>query len=96
MSVPDFLLAATSGIAPPLAWTPFFDPLNVFHDWWFTLALPMAFCIALIYKAMRVRVWRSYWRQVLTLTVQIVVGMIAMSLFLFVLVQFIVPALPAE
>ena len=76
-----------------LAWQPFFEPLLFFFDWWFLLAPPMALFIAMVYKAMRVRAFPRYWRQVAIMTIQIILGMIALQIMLVVLVEVIVPAM---
>lgn len=76
-----------------VAWIPFFDPLNFFFDWWFLLAPPAALCIAMTYKAIRLRVYPRYWRQVFIMTIQIVLGMILFQLLLFALVEWAIPAL---
>lgn len=68
-----------------LAWRPFIDPLNL-HDLWWLLLVPLALGISLAYKAVRVRDMRDLWRQVLMMTVQIVVAMVllAVASYLFV------------
>lgn len=79
-----------------LAWIPLFDPINFFQDWWFLLAVPMAFLVSMIYKAMRVRLLYIYWRQVIFLTIQILMGMTGLMLSLYVLIEWVVPMLPVE
>jgi hypothetical protein len=79
-----------------LAYIPFVYPIQIFHDWWYLLLLPMAFGISVIYKALRDPTLEHYWRQVTIMTVQIVTGMIALAIVLVILVQVIVPNLPAE
>jgi hypothetical protein len=79
-----------------LAWIPFVEPLNLFHTWWYLLALPLSFGIAMIYKAMRLPTLDRYWQQVLVMTTQVILGMIGMSVALGLLVRFVIPMLPAE
>ncbi|MGE3109138.1 MAG: hypothetical protein AB7G11_17325 [Phycisphaerales bacterium] len=69
-----------------LAWRPFLDPLNVHDSWWWFL-IPMAFGISVVYKAARMPSLDRYWRAVLAMTVQIIVGMILLALasYLFVM-----------
>lgn len=81
--------------AGPL-WVPFFSPINLFFEWWFLLAIPMAFLIAMTYKAMRVRAAGQYWRQVLVMTLQILLGMIALHLGILVLMDVALPLLAGE
>lgn len=73
-----------------LAYAPFIDPIN-FHDWWFTLLAPISLGISIAYKAVRVPDLRSYWRQVVVLTVQIVLSMIGLGIGAYLFVVHIVP-----
>ncbi len=79
-----------------LAWIPFIEPARVFHVWWPILSIPLAWGIAMVYKAMRLESLDGYWRQVIVFTIQVVVGMAGMALALAILVQLIVPMLPVE
>ena len=42
--------------APPqsAAWVPFISPMNIFHEYWFVLLLPMAIGVSWVYKAYRI------------------------------------------
>lgn len=73
-----------------LAYTPFLDPLNLHNAWWLTL-VPLAFGIAVVYKAIRVKSFKGYWAQVLMMTVQIILGIIAISAGLFLLTEVFIP-----
>ena len=73
-----------------LSSTPFVDPLDLQDHWWITL-VPMAFGIAMAYKAVRLRPLRRYWAHVLVMTVQIVGGMIGMSIAVYLLIEVLVP-----
>lgn len=77
-----------------LAYIPLLHPIHAFHTWWYLLLLPLSFGISMIYKAMRVHDLRVYWREVIVMTIQIVLAMIALAIALVVLVQVIVPLLP--
>ena len=79
-----------------LAYIPFVAPMNWLNTYWPILVLPLSFGIAMVYKAIRLDDLVVYWRAVMVMSVQIVIGMIALAAFLFVLVQWIVPLLPAE
>jgi len=72
---------------PTLPHRPFIDPINL-HDAWYFLLIPMALGVAIVYKAVKLATLEKYWRHVLVMTVQIVVGMIllAMASYLLVLV----------
>lgn len=92
--MPTLLLLALS--APGLPWRPFRDPIDVHSAFWlggWTLLVPMAIGIAVIYKAVRVpdsgdgRWWQMYWRQVAVLSIQIVLSMIALAAAAYVFVE---------
>ncbi len=70
-----------------LAWRPFLDPLDVHNTWWIFL-IPMAFGISVVYRAARLRSLDRYWRSVLAMTFQIVMGMVLLGVasYLFVMV----------
>lgn len=89
MSRPTALLAAAGVIGacasgalgaahpkPPLR--PFIDPIEL-HQWWFVLLIPMAFFVAMIYKAVRLQSIERYWWHVCVMTLQIVLGMIGLG-----------------
>lgn len=79
-----------------LAYIPFLYPINLFHDWWYLLILPLSFGISIIYKAMRLGSLDRFWYQVATMTIQIIVSMIGLAIALLILVQWIIPALPVD
>jgi hypothetical protein len=78
-----------------LAWTPFVDPITeatqgVVDVWWLTLPL-MALLVSMAYKAVRMRTLAGYVRQVLIMTVQIVLAMIAIGIVLGIIAEVVVP-----
>ena len=79
-----------------LAYIPFLDPIDAFHDWWYLLLVPLSFGISVIYKALRMPRLDGFWRQVAIMTTQIVIGMIALAICLVVLVQVLIPLLPVR
>jgi hypothetical protein len=79
-----------------LAYIPFITPIGLFHTWWYLLAIPLSFGIAMIYKALRLPRLDRYWRQVVMMTIQIVLAMIGLTLALILFVQVVIPRLPAE
>ena len=79
-----------------LAYIPFLDPIEAFHDWWYLLLIPLSFGISVIYKALRMTRLEGFWRQVAIMTTQIVIGMIALAICLVVLVQVLIPLLPVK
>jgi hypothetical protein len=64
---------------------PFIDPIEL-HQWWFLLLIPMAFLVSMSYKAVRLQSIEHYWRHVLLMSAQIVVGMIALGAATYLLV----------
>ncbi len=78
-----------------VGYVPFVDPINVFHDWWYLLLIPLSFGISVIYRALKMRNLDRFWRAVAMMTVQIVLVMAALAMALVVLVQLVVPWLPA-
>lgn len=79
-----------------LAWIPFVEPIRAFHDWWPLLAVVLAWGVSMIYKAMKMESLAGYWRAVTVMTIQVILGMMAMAVVLAIVVQFVVPRLPAE
>ena len=78
------------------AYIPFVHPLNIFHEWWYVLLIPLAFGISVIYKAVRVPTLEGFWRLVAIMTAQIVLAMVALAIALIILVNVLIPLVPAE
>lgn len=74
------------------AYRPFLDPINMQRSW-YLLLIPLSLGIAVTYKAVRVNDMRTYPRQVAAMTVQIILGMLALGAASFVLVQYVFPAI---
>lgn len=79
-----------------LAYVPFIDPLHGVNHWWYVLLLPLSFGIAVIYKAVRLPDLADFWRHVTAMTIQVVLAMIGLALFMVLLVQVLIPLTPAE
>ncbi|TVQ57736.1 MAG: hypothetical protein EA377_00630 [Phycisphaerales bacterium] len=77
-----------------LGYLPFVVPLHFFNTWWYVLLVPLAFGIAVIYKATRLARLEDFWRQVIIMTTQIILAMIGLAIALTVLVQLVIPRLP--
>ena len=84
------------GLIGMLAYVPFLDPINLFHDWWYLLLIPLSFGISVIYRALKVPNLDRYWRAVFTMTAQITLAMVALGVGLVVLVVVILPWLPVS
>lgn len=79
-----------------LAWVPFVGPLPSFGAWWPLLLIPLAVGISMIYKALRVPSLDRYVREVFIMTLQIILAMVALTVVLILVVQVIVPIIPAD
>jgi hypothetical protein len=73
-----------------LAYTPFIDPINV-HSTWFWMLIPLSLGVSIVYKALRVGDMKQYPKQVLAMTTQIVIVMVALGIASYVLIQHVVP-----
>ncbi len=83
-----------------LAYTPFLDPLpGVTHFWW-ALVVPLAFGVAMSWKAVRgpslANGLAGYWKAVVTMVTQVLLAVVGIAAGLFILVQLVLPRLPAE
>ncbi len=83
--IPTFL-----SIGINLAYRPFLDPIDAYR-WWLLLAFPLLFGIAVVYKAVRMPSMRWYWSQVIKMTAQMTVVLIAIAVALFLLVEVALP-----
>ncbi len=73
-----------------VAYRPFLDPIDV-DGWWWWLVVPLVFLISMVYKAIRVPKMRRYWRQVIKMTVQVMLVMFLMCVGLYVIVLWVAP-----
>jgi uncharacterized membrane protein YedE/YeeE len=79
-----------------LAWTPFLQPAPGADRWWWILIVPLALGMSIAYKAIRVKDLRELPRAAIVMTAQIVGGLAALALVLFILVVLVLPHLPAD
>ncbi len=79
-----------------IAYVPFLDPINAFHEWWFVLLIPLSFGISVVYRALKLPSLEHYWRAVMTMTAQIVLAMVALGIALVIVVVQIIPRLPID
>ncbi len=82
------------GLTGMTAYIPFLDPINLFHDWWYLLLVPLAFGISVIYRALKLQSLDHYWRAVIAMTAQIILALIGLGIGLVILVVLIIPMLP--
>ena len=74
-----------------LAWIPFLEPMNALQTWWYLLLIPMAFGISVIYKALNEDNFLNYWRSVLVMTTQVVLGISALAVAVGLFIQIVIP-----
>lgn len=79
-----------------LAWTPFIQPAPGVPSYWWALVLPLSFLISMAWKAVRQTDLAGYWSAVLRMSAQIVLGMVALSVLLALVVRVLVPIIPAN
>lgn len=74
-----------------LAWIPFLEPMNALQPWWYLLLIPMAFGISVIYKALHEDNFLKYWRSVLVMTIQLVLGISLLAAGIGLCIQLVIP-----
>jgi hypothetical protein len=75
-----------------LAYTPFIDPIPA-HGVWYLLIIPLTFLLAMAYKSVRVADIKEFWPNALTMWIQTLAGMIALAVFTWLLVEWLLPTL---
>lgn len=78
-------LAQSAPALPRPPFRPFLDPLELHSVWWLML-IPMALGVSLVYKAVRVKDLAQLPRQVLVMTLQIILGMIGLAVASYLVV----------
>lgn len=74
----------------PFTWRPFLDPLPL-EEAWFLLLIPLALLISIGYKAVRTGDMRRYWRDVVIMTLQVILAMILLWIGAYLVIFRIVP-----
>ncbi len=77
---------------PPPGYRPFIDPINLHDRWWLTL-IPLAVGISFAYKAVRVKSFDGYLKQVLHMSFMVVMAMVLLAAGLYLFVELVVPSL---
>jgi hypothetical protein len=95
MSVLQPLTSPLVGTAM-VAWIPFLEPMPGASSYWWTYLLPLALFLSMAWKAVRLPKLDHYWRDVLSMTGQILAAVVALAIGLYVLVIVVMPRLPAE
>lgn len=79
----------------PFSYRPFLDPIEL-HGHWYLLLIPLAFGVAMAYKAVRVKTMDHYWRNVFLMTAQVVVGLLLLAIASYFLVELFAPSIAAH
>jgi hypothetical protein len=77
---------------------PFIDPIDpVFdvHTYWWVMLVPVCFFISMTWKALRVSDLSTYWRQVIIMTGQGILGIVGLALGLQIVVRWVLPLIAA-
>ena len=77
-----------------IAWIPFIEPVPNIGSWWPLLLLPLSIGLSMVYRAIRTQDLSNYARDVMIMTVQIILAMAALGVIFAVVVQWLVPLLP--
>jgi hypothetical protein len=77
-----------------LAWTPFIEPIPSIGSWWPLLLLPLSIGLSLVFRAIRTKDLADYPRDVIVMTLQIILAMIGLGLVFAIVVQWLMPLLP--
>jgi len=86
------LIGSLLHIAPlAFAWRPFLDPINGLQRHWFWLLIPLALCVSMTYKAVRLESMQGYWRRVFIMSTQLIVAIIAMGAAAFLVIEYVLP-----
>jgi len=72
--------------------TAFIDAVPV-HDTWYLLIVPMIIFIAIGFKAIRCGDMTLYWRQVLVFIIQVLGGMVLLTIAFMIAINVLVPLL---
>jgi hypothetical protein len=65
--------------------------MNAMQTWWYLLLIPMAVGISVIYRSLRETSYNKYWRSVFVMTLQMVAGIMVLSIAIGLFVQLAIP-----
>ena len=88
--------STAAALAPTLAWIPFVQPMPGVQQHWLWILPVLILGIAMMYKAIRVDDLRHWPKEVAMMLGQVLLAFAGLAIGLFVLVQVIVPLLPAD
>ncbi|MBC02247.1 MAG: hypothetical protein CMJ34_02940 [Phycisphaerae bacterium] len=79
-----------------IAWLPFRQPIPGVQDHWLWLLPILVLGISMMYKAIRTTDLGRWPREVLVMTGQVLLAFAGLAIGLFLIVQLLVPLLPAS
>lgn len=85
-----------SAALAPIGWIPFLEPMPAAHAAWWLSIIPIALGVSLAWKAVRLETIEGWQRAVAMMALQIVLAVVGIAIGLYLLVQWIVPLLPAD
>jgi hypothetical protein len=89
-------MTTATALSTVLAHTPFIEPLPLAHRYWWLLIVPVAIGVSMAWKAVRLKSLDDYWRHVVSMAVQVILGVAGIAVGLYVLIILVLPHLPAE
>lgn len=75
-----------------LAYRPILDPLPADNVWWLLL-IPIALLVSLAYKAVRIPRMKNYPTAVVVMTMQILLGTMALGVAAYIVIEQLAPRL---
>jgi hypothetical protein len=74
-----------------MAWIPFLEPMHFMQGAWLMLSIPLVIGIAMVHKALRMPEHASWWSGVAVMTVQSLLGLLALAFVLDAFVLWVIP-----
>jgi hypothetical protein len=76
-----------------LGWIPLIEPMSGLVGLWYWLVIPLVIGISMVYKATRIPEDGPWGREVIIMTAQVLVGLVALAVLLGVMVKYVIPSL---
>jgi hypothetical protein len=79
-----------------LAWTPFIEPIPTIGSWWPLLLLPLSIGLSLVFRAIRTKDLSNYARDVVIMSMQIILAMVGLGIVFGIVVPLRGPQRPVQ
>ncbi len=76
-----------------LGWIPLIEPMFGLVGLWYWLVIPLVIGISMVYKAIRIPEDGPWGREVIIMTAQVLVGLVALAVLLGVMIKYVIPFL---